>query len=66
VSFPDAQEVCTKIPYLGKKQAKAALRSARESAEKGNGKRAETRTYLCPECSFWHLTSSPTPHKLRS
>lgn len=56
----DAVTACAKVRYPSKLAAKIALASiaGRDSASKGNRKRAdERRPYWCMECRCWHLTS---------
>jgi hypothetical protein len=59
-------ERCTKVGYLSKHEAKAALRQAQRN---GNAWRHEWRVYRCNgddgliPCgrATWHLTSTPHP-----
>lgn len=53
---------CSKIRYRTRVDAQIALASARRKAVLGRGptadKRREERTYRCPRCRGWHLTSA--------
>ena len=47
---------CQKIRYRDKLAAKIALAS---TGRKRGRARDEQRTYRCPQCHGWHLTSEP-------
>lgn len=53
-----------KARYRDKTEAVHALHSVKNNAERqleqfGTSRRKESRTYRCPECKGWHLTSKP-------
>ncbi|NUR27925.1 MAG: hypothetical protein HOV83_19130 [Catenulispora sp.] len=60
---PNAHRVpdhaCGKVRYTSADAAHTALALIARSSE--HGKRIPVRTYSCPGCDGWHLTSSPTP-----
>lgn len=47
---------CSKKAYITRKEAKDALKKIR--ADKSTSKKP-IRSYECPKCSYWHLTSKP-------
>jgi len=49
-----------KRPYASKGQAQASIRSANRRRSPRQQRR-ETRTYHCPICNAWHLTSQGAP-----
>ena len=49
-------EICEKVIYLSKKEARDALRHARNTQQEH---KKPVRSYECDKCSFWHLTSLP-------
>lgn len=51
-------QVCTKIAYLTKREARRALHTAQAARDSGVRTRRECRYYHCP-CGSWHLTSRP-------
>lgn len=53
---PEKEAVCTKRKYLTKQAARDALGQIRN--DPGNHKKP-IRSYECPDCSAWHLTSMP-------
>jgi len=59
---PPMNRRCKKIRYPDARSARHALRRARIAGVTGSTHRLERRTYWCPICSGWHLTSSaPDP-----
>ena len=48
-----------KIRFFDHKDAVRALHSIKGEAGYGSGKRKERRSYECPFCKGWHLTSQP-------
>lgn len=57
--MPRAGPICPtrKRRYITRTQADAAL--GRIWSTPRSGRRLETRTYHCPTCNGWHLTSKP-------
>lgn len=51
--------ICEKVSYDNEKLARTALSTIREKSEKIW---VPIRTYRCPKCSLWHLTSTPLPY----
>ena len=46
--------------YRDKKSALQGLRSTQNpAAQQPTSRRRECRTYICPACNGWHLTSQP-------
>lgn len=51
---------CAKVRYRTEIDAKIALsNTAYTAAQRSDEKRQESRTYRCPRCKGWHLTSQP-------
>lgn len=50
---------CGKVRYTSADTAHTALALIARSSDPGT--RIPVRTYSCPGCDGWHLTSSPTP-----
>jgi hypothetical protein len=55
-----------KVRFGEHKDATQALRQARQAAQSAArqvlpSRRREARSYRCPHCRGWHLTSWPTP-----
>jgi hypothetical protein len=53
-----------KARYRDKTEAVHALHCVKNNAERqledfGTSRRKESRTYRCPDCKGWHLTSQP-------
>ena len=48
-----------KIRFFDHKDAVRALHFIKGEARYGSGKRKERRSYECPFCKGWHLTSQP-------
>lgn len=48
--------ICRKYPYPSKSAARMALRDIRKAPGKNT---KPVRSYECPKCNFWHLTSMP-------
>jgi hypothetical protein len=48
---------CRKIPYPSQERAEEVLGEI--WARVKPGRRLECRTYECPDCGHWHLTSKP-------
>lgn len=51
--------VCNKVRYSTKAEAEDSLAKIRNDPNK-RYRRRETRTYQCPMCKTWHLTSATT------
>lgn len=61
---PQRPAGCDKLGYEDKAAAKVALRNVRsarrhqvQQGRRDCGKTGERRTYHCPRCGMWHLTS---------
>lgn len=48
---------CVKVTYLNKKDANRALKTISESNRRNTKGKKPIRSYECPHCGFWHLTS---------
>lgn len=48
---------CPKIRYRTRLDAQLALARCALGESRGNARRQEVRTYRCPRCGGWHLTS---------
>jgi hypothetical protein len=63
LKFPDGLAVrneerpCPKLKF-SKREARIALRKAKECGQLGNPNRREQHTYECPVCGWWHLTKN--------
>jgi len=68
--FPDIDtSICAKIAYGSFREAQGVVNYAKSHRRYNNGKRVNrkvgkkdkrpVRSYKCPECGKWHLTSSP-------
>lgn len=50
---------CGKQKFSHRRAEQALLRAKIARALRGSRRRREVRTYRCPDCSSWHLTSKP-------
>lgn len=54
-----APPICNKYQYIDENQAKKHLREIANKGSFYNNHKIPVRTYECPICKFWHLTSKP-------